>query len=157
MCGRFVTSQLADFNSDYHIWHNQTNPTFQSKFLYALVLAFGLSLFSCSPSNDQHVVREIQEITSIIDTITKVDTTQNTLSSSVDSTKISDQQNQTCPPTTIEYFEMGELEYTPEVEHEMTKGEITIQNTSEFNDSIMGEFKVKFEDIKPAPIIEPEL
>ena len=30
MCGRFAKNQLDDFNSDYHLWRNQSQNTFQS-------------------------------------------------------------------------------------------------------------------------------
>jgi Secretion system C-terminal sorting domain len=46
MCGRFRKSQLAELNNDFHLWENQSQRTFQSKFLYACLLVFGMSLFT---------------------------------------------------------------------------------------------------------------
>lgn len=46
LCGRFKKVQLAELNSDYLVWGNQSIHTFQSKFLLACVLVFGVTLFS---------------------------------------------------------------------------------------------------------------
>ena len=51
LCGRFKTTQLDDINFDYSQWENQSNTTFQSKFVYALLLCFGMTLFSCENPN----------------------------------------------------------------------------------------------------------
>lgn len=51
MCGRFMTVQLDDINFDYTRWENQSSTTFQSKFVYALLLCFGMTLFSCENPN----------------------------------------------------------------------------------------------------------
>jgi len=148
MCGRFKTSQLNDFNTDYNIWHNQTTSTFQSKFIYAAVLAFGLSLFSCSPSNHDHILGEIEQITSVIDTITNIKSNQlqDTSFTTKDSNKTSHEQNLTCPPPNM-YFEMGDIEYTPDIEPEKLLGEIAIEHE---NDSLpMGKIKVTEPELEP--------
>jgi hypothetical protein len=46
LCGRFKKVQLEELNSDYLVWENQSIHTFQSKFLLACVLVFGMTLFS---------------------------------------------------------------------------------------------------------------
>ena len=48
MCGRFKKTQLDDINLDYSNWETQSLRTFQSKFVYALVVVFGMTLFSCN-------------------------------------------------------------------------------------------------------------
>lgn len=48
LCGRFKTSQLEDLNNGYLLWKNQSRQTFQSKFALALIMVFGLTLFSCN-------------------------------------------------------------------------------------------------------------
>jgi hypothetical protein len=53
MCGRFTKNQLAELNYDYSRWENQTNRTFQSKFLYACLIAFGMTLFTGCIEDDQ--------------------------------------------------------------------------------------------------------
>lgn len=46
LCGRFKKVQLEELNSEYLVWENQSTQTFQSKFLLACVLVFGMTLFS---------------------------------------------------------------------------------------------------------------
>ena len=58
ICGRFIKSQLADINSGFLSWKNQSPRTFQSKFLMACVLAFGLGLFSCE-TEEQAIIENI--------------------------------------------------------------------------------------------------
>ena len=49
MCGRFKKSQLDELNQDYVEWDGQTSTTFRSKFLFACLIAFGMTLFTgCS-------------------------------------------------------------------------------------------------------------
>jgi hypothetical protein len=48
LCGRFKKTQLNDLNASYLEWDNQTAKTFQSKFLYACLIVFGMTLFSCN-------------------------------------------------------------------------------------------------------------
>ena len=45
-CGHISQHQLDTINSDYHLWENQSVVTLKSKFLYACVMVFGLTLFS---------------------------------------------------------------------------------------------------------------
>lgn len=59
LCGRFTKSQLADLNRDYHIWENQSPRIFQSKFLLACMLTFGMSLFT-SCIEDEKVVGQME-------------------------------------------------------------------------------------------------
>jgi hypothetical protein len=53
ICGRFTNKQLDSLNSDFYLWQNQSTQTFNSKFVLALVMVFGLTLFSCA--NDNHI------------------------------------------------------------------------------------------------------
>lgn len=46
MCGRFKKDQLDYLNDQYFNWENQSSKTFQSKFVYALMLVFGMTLFT---------------------------------------------------------------------------------------------------------------
>ncbi len=48
LCGRFKKTQLHDLNASYLEWDNQSAKTFQSKFLYACLIVFGMTLFSCN-------------------------------------------------------------------------------------------------------------
>lgn len=60
VCGRFTKDQLANLNMPaYFAWKNQTSKTFQSKFLLACLLVFGLGLFSCDDQGKE-TLKEIQ-------------------------------------------------------------------------------------------------
>ncbi|MBD3639209.1 MAG: T9SS type A sorting domain-containing protein [Crocinitomicaceae bacterium] len=60
ICGRFKSSQLDGLSKQgYYNWKNQTSRTFQSKFVLACILVFGLTLFSCE-SEDERVIETIQ-------------------------------------------------------------------------------------------------
>lgn len=47
MCGRFETEQLKSLNIAARQWNKRSYRIFQSRFVYALMLVFGMSLFSC--------------------------------------------------------------------------------------------------------------
>jgi hypothetical protein len=59
MCGRFKKSQLEELNDSFYAWENQSAKSFQSKFLYACLIAFGMTLFTSCNLNEQHVLGEI--------------------------------------------------------------------------------------------------
>ncbi|MEZ4923781.1 MAG: T9SS type A sorting domain-containing protein [Crocinitomicaceae bacterium] len=61
ICGRINQSQLEELNAGFLQWKNQTNHTFQSKFLLACVIAFGLTLFSCS-TEEKPVIQQMNQI-----------------------------------------------------------------------------------------------
>ena len=59
LCGRFRKSQLHELNSDYTTWKNQGKRTFQSKFMWACLLVFGMTLFTgCdwNPANASEIM-----------------------------------------------------------------------------------------------------
>jgi hypothetical protein len=99
LCGRFRKNQLTELSSDYSIWENQQTKTFQSKFLWACLIAFGMTLFtSCviAPANAGSPLLSI------------------TNHSPKDSTKTEDSSETTVPEELPEIFELGEIEYMPE-------------------------------------------
>lgn len=55
LCGQFKNEQLEDLNAGFINWKNQQPKTFRSKFIMALLLVFGLSLFSCDQENKQSI------------------------------------------------------------------------------------------------------
>ena len=59
MCGRFKKSQLEELNNDFYEWDNQTVRSFQSKFLYACLIVFGMSLFNSCSVSEQHLLGSI--------------------------------------------------------------------------------------------------
>ena len=46
LCGHIKKSQMDRLNYDFYAWENQSARTFQSKFLLACVLVFGMALFT---------------------------------------------------------------------------------------------------------------
>ena len=61
ICGRFNQSQLDELNAGFLNWKNQTDKTFQSKFLLACIMVFGLTLFSCN-NEETPIIQEMNRI-----------------------------------------------------------------------------------------------
>jgi hypothetical protein len=55
VCGRFEKNQLESINMEFDAWKQNHPKTFQSKFILALILVFGLSLFSCNEEDKQKI------------------------------------------------------------------------------------------------------
>ena len=70
ICGRFNKSQLNDLNHNYMNWKNQSTRTFQSKFMLACVIVFGMTLFSCNTQDNNNVLGElrVEQITEDVET-----------------------------------------------------------------------------------------
>lgn len=47
LCGRFENKQLESLNHEFEVWKMNQPKSFQSRFVFALLLVFGLTLFSC--------------------------------------------------------------------------------------------------------------
>ena len=156
MCGKFKTTQLDSFNSEYHHWQNQNNSTFQSKFIFALVLGFGLTLFSCTSQIEQDVIGKIQTQIVNIDTNKQV-----SLIETVDTTSLIETAAPITAPTLIKIPEiMGDICVESYQEEDLlgemvieeipitTKGEIAINDTTplpkpleqKYQPMIMGKF-----------------
>ncbi|MGB1103642.1 MAG: hypothetical protein ACPG21_08440 [Crocinitomicaceae bacterium] len=52
-CGHIRKSQLSSFNINYASWENQSQKTFMSKFLWACLIAFGMTLFIGCENTDE--------------------------------------------------------------------------------------------------------
>jgi hypothetical protein len=52
LCGVFKNSQLDEINRDFELYTFRSKQSFQSAFVFSLMLVFGLTLFSCN-SEDQ--------------------------------------------------------------------------------------------------------
>jgi hypothetical protein len=55
LCGRFEKKQMQDLNAEFASWKQNQPATFQSRFVFALLLVFGLSLFSCSEEDAKEI------------------------------------------------------------------------------------------------------
>ncbi|MFK8038001.1 MAG: T9SS type A sorting domain-containing protein [Crocinitomicaceae bacterium] len=63
ICGRIGLNQLNNFNKVPNLWQNSQNPkVIQSRFLWALILSFGLSLFTAQEAKAQEILGEISYI-----------------------------------------------------------------------------------------------
>ncbi|MFT4600266.1 MAG: hypothetical protein ACI857_000440 [Arenicella sp.] len=61
LCGQINNTQLDDFNAGFVSWKRQGRKTFQSKFIMALLLVFGLGLFSCE-TEDEQLIQSVAKI-----------------------------------------------------------------------------------------------
>lgn len=120
MCGRFSKTQLDDFNSDYHLWQNQSQNTFHSKFIFALVLVFGLTLFSCSNESDTAILGQITTLTAENTDISTETTSLDSIIIESEIKAIPNTETVTCDTD----FEMGDMIIEEPIE--MTKGELAI-------------------------------
>ena len=120
MCGRFKKSQLVNLGKTYHNWENQSARIFQSKFLWACMIAFGFTLFtgcenSLAQSNSNAFYSNIQTEL-FVDDSSKVQTDSTHLTQ-VDSTRET--------PQYIEFIK-GDIEYVEPPEEIEIMGEIAI-------------------------------
>ena len=121
MCGRFSKTQLSNLSRDYQIWKNQSVKTFQSKFLWACLMAFGLTLFTgCENSNAQnilmHSLNENQNSLPLADSL-KTDS---------DTTYSGDIDTLNQPPNPIDFI-FGDIEYIEQEPDIMLMGEPAIE------------------------------
>lgn len=143
MCGRFTKTQLNDYNSDYTVWQNQSTSTFQSKFVFSLLLVFGLTLFSCTDTSKDSMVLGEMELFNNVNTlkgklIPAAPTNKDSLSIDVDTLITSIEKTTEVPPqdsiiepcidTGIDHTDliMGDVEYIDEEEDTHTKGKVAI-------------------------------
>ena len=167
MCGRFLKVQLDNFNYDYEVWQNQSQPIFQSKFIFALVLGFGLALFSCSNPNGKQAITEIKNNVVQLDTVIEVSSVDTTVIQvdSLDNSIIPEIPTPPVPVTTcnIDYDIMGDIEISyPEpddeilgelaVDEDYLKGKVAVDNVKHSikpEEMILGKMAVDVEIIKP--------
>ncbi len=66
-CSRISNSQLNQLNQEFEEWGKMNSPSFfQSKFLFSMILIFGLSLFSCETEEGRQKVEKIHHVASQI-------------------------------------------------------------------------------------------
>ena len=108
LCGQFTNAQLKSLNKEFETWKNQQTKTFRSKFMLALLLVFGLSLFSCE-EEESEVILGLQNIS-----LSESATTKNYVNDEVEETldlfdyvdeskpEVDDTPLETCEEKTIE-------------------------------------------------------
>jgi hypothetical protein len=69
VCGRITSKQEMELNEEFNLWMNRQNKqSFQSQLLFALLIVFGLGLFSCENQTQEKNLRDIQtSVTRIIE------------------------------------------------------------------------------------------
>lgn len=119
LCGQFKNSQLESLNAGYLSWKQKKSRVIRSKFLLALILVFGLGLFSCSTQED----RQLMETFATQLAIQPKDKTQ--FVNEIETPEALNLIDYVQPP---ECFEMGEVEYcstdTPAVEVTVTAANV---------------------------------
>lgn len=118
LCGRFKVGQLKELNASFYAWENQRTKTFQSKFILALVLVFGLTMFSCDNAS-KTVITSINNTEIIEDNLPQALYINNFLESKhfdlVDFVAVVPQKEHTRPEIVqLENYILGEIAYFPE-------------------------------------------
>ena len=123
MCGRFKKTQLDDLNQKYIDWENQDSRTLQSKFLYALLIVFGMTLFTGCGEDDEIIMGDFAPEyykTIVIDT-SKADDVKNndacnTNNDSHNNNKFTQDEKHIKGKVAYDYDEMvlGEVEWIPD-------------------------------------------
>jgi len=57
MCGKFENKQLESLNHEFEVWKLNQPKSFQSRFVFALLLVFGLTLFSCEEEDLMQIAK----------------------------------------------------------------------------------------------------
>ncbi len=61
LCGRMTQDQLISLNAGFQDWKSQNRKTFQSKFIMALIIVFGLTLFACE-NEEKEILESVTQI-----------------------------------------------------------------------------------------------
>ena len=62
LCVRMTTRQENELNAEFRLWLNQRKRNPQQLFIAALLIVFGLTLFSCEDERDQQKIESVQQI-----------------------------------------------------------------------------------------------
>ncbi|MFT5779489.1 MAG: hypothetical protein ACI837_002448 [Crocinitomicaceae bacterium] len=61
VCGKINPSQLDALNADFNVWQMNSKRSFQSALVFALIVAFGMTLFSCEEEEEERKIGNIQQ------------------------------------------------------------------------------------------------
>ena len=61
LCGRFGVNQIIGFNNDVKLWTKNNHQTLQAKFVFVLLVTFGLTLFSCTNQAEKYQINKLAE------------------------------------------------------------------------------------------------
>lgn len=62
VCARMTVTQEKELNAEFTLWLSNKNRTPQQLFIAALLIVFGLALFSCEDERDQRNIESVQQI-----------------------------------------------------------------------------------------------
>lgn len=69
-CGHISKTQMDLVNTNYHLWDNQPPKVLRSKFLYACLIVFGMTLFTgCESNSHEYEVGDIEQPVGMIDDV----------------------------------------------------------------------------------------
>lgn len=77
VCARMTVSQENELNTEFKVWLAQRKRNPQQLFIAALLIVFGLTLFSCEDERDQRQIESVQQIAHSIasNELTKLEST----------------------------------------------------------------------------------
>lgn len=87
-CGHISKTQMEMVNTNYHVWENQTPKVFRSKFLYACLMVFGMTLFTGCESNE--TTYEVGDVEQPVGMVEDVGMIEEDTTASCDGTNICD-------------------------------------------------------------------
>lgn len=136
ICGRFSKNQLVGLNEVYENWTDQSVPVFRSKFLWACLIAFGMTLFAGCAMEPVNAMNTFS--TNSIGLI-------NAVNEPADSTKIPADTVDTIKPTDFEEYRKGKISISEPIEEpeDMIMGDVAI-DAPELDSSVF----------KKSPVIE---
>ncbi len=109
VCGRITIKQEIELNEEFNQWLNRQNRhSFQSQLLFALLIVFGLALFSCENKKVEQNLKEIQSSVARL----------------ISESKMSEKSSPLPPPLAMN---LGQIQFSPPE----TMGEISIEPTDE--------------------------
>lgn len=104
VCGRITSAQEIELNADFNRWMNvQNKKSFQSQLLFALLLIFGLSLFSCENPQTEKNIKSIQK------SITKASKELPQTEDEQKDTILSEMKMGFIPPVVVDDFILGDM------------------------------------------------
>jgi hypothetical protein len=127
VCGRITNKQEMELNEEFNRWMNRQNrQSFQSQLLFALLIVFGLGLFSCENQKDEENLKEIQ--TSVARIISE--------------SKLTEKSSYMSPAPAMDH---GQIQFSPPA----TLGEISVEKDLESTEQFdtVGIGKISAEEI----------
>jgi len=121
LCGRFRKNQIDEFNDDTFLLLNNDRQTVQLKFIFVLLITFGLTLFSCANEAEK---KQIEIISEMINLPVKEKFNNNKMTDKIESTDQSKKHQQSITKN-------NKIYEIPKIDKDSTFCEGTIDNSDE--------------------------